>query len=33
LKNARSTVRFGYYILNTYVPELDGASSELYALA
>jgi natural product biosynthesis luciferase-like monooxygenase protein len=24
-------VRFGYYILNTYVPELDGASSELYA--
>ncbi len=24
-------VRFGYYILNTYVPELDGASPELYA--
>jgi natural product biosynthesis luciferase-like monooxygenase protein len=24
-------VKFGYYILNTYVPELDGASPELYA--
>jgi len=24
-------VKFGYYILNTYVPELDGGSSELYA--
>jgi natural product biosynthesis luciferase-like monooxygenase protein len=24
-------VRFGYYILNTYVPELDGESPELYA--
>ena len=24
-------MRFGYYILNTYVPELDGASPELYA--
>jgi natural product biosynthesis luciferase-like monooxygenase protein len=24
-------VKFGYYILNTYVPELDGESSELYA--
>jgi natural product biosynthesis luciferase-like monooxygenase protein len=24
-------VKFGYYILNTYVPELDGESPELYA--
>lgn len=24
-------MRFGYYILNTYVPELDGPSPELYA--
>jgi natural product biosynthesis luciferase-like monooxygenase protein len=24
-------VKFGYYILNTYVPELDGGSAELYA--
>ena len=24
-------VKFGYYILNTYVPELDGESAELYA--
>lgn len=24
-------MRFGYYILNTYVPDLDGASAELYA--
>jgi natural product biosynthesis luciferase-like monooxygenase protein len=24
-------VKFGYYILNTYVPELDGESRELYA--
>jgi natural product biosynthesis luciferase-like monooxygenase protein len=24
-------VKFGYYILNTYVPELDGDSPELYA--
>lgn len=24
-------MKFGYYILNTYVPELDGASAELYA--
>jgi natural product biosynthesis luciferase-like monooxygenase protein len=24
-------MKFGYYILNTYVPELDGASRELYA--
>jgi natural product biosynthesis luciferase-like monooxygenase protein len=24
-------VKFGYYILNTYVPELDGDSTELYA--
>jgi alkanesulfonate monooxygenase SsuD/methylene tetrahydromethanopterin reductase-like flavin-dependent oxidoreductase (luciferase family) len=24
-------MKFGYYILNTYVPELDGASPELYA--
>jgi natural product biosynthesis luciferase-like monooxygenase protein len=24
-------VKFGYYLLNTYVPELDGGSSELYA--
>jgi len=24
-------VKFGYYLLNTYVPELDGASPELYA--
>src|SRR5437762_2876733 len=26
-----SAVKFGYYILNTYVPDLDGDSSELYA--
>src|SRR5581483_8970223 len=25
-----SAVRFGYYILNTYVPELDGAAADLY---
>ena len=24
-------MKFGYYILNTYVPDLDGESSELYA--
>ena len=24
-------MKFGYYILNTYVPELDGESPELYA--
>ena len=24
-------MKFGYYFLNTYVPELDGESSELYA--
>jgi natural product biosynthesis luciferase-like monooxygenase protein len=24
-------VKFGYYVLNTYVPELDGESPELYA--
>ena len=24
-------MKFGYYLLNTYVPELDGASPELYA--
>jgi alkanesulfonate monooxygenase SsuD/methylene tetrahydromethanopterin reductase-like flavin-dependent oxidoreductase (luciferase family) len=24
-------VKFGYYFLNTYVPELDGESPELYA--
>ena len=24
-------VKFGYYILNTYVPELDGGSREIYA--
>ena len=24
-------MKFGYYILNTYVPELDGDSSELYS--
>jgi alkanesulfonate monooxygenase SsuD/methylene tetrahydromethanopterin reductase-like flavin-dependent oxidoreductase (luciferase family) len=24
-------VKFGYYLLNTYVPDLDGASPELYA--
>jgi natural product biosynthesis luciferase-like monooxygenase protein len=24
-------MKFGYYILNTYVPELDGESTELYA--
>lgn len=24
-------MKFGYYLLNTYVPELDGASSDLYA--
>lgn len=27
----RDAVKFGYYILNTYVPELDGDSAELYA--
>src|SRR5713226_8684331 len=27
----RLFVKFGYYILNTYVPELDGKSPELYA--
>src|SRR2546426_12761693 len=25
------SVKFGYYILNTYVPELDGESPELYS--
>ena len=24
-------VKFGYYILNTYVPELDGGSRDIYA--
>ena len=24
-------MKFGYYLLNTYVPELDGDSRELYA--
>jgi hypothetical protein len=24
-------VKFGYYFLNTYVPELDGESPELYS--
>lgn len=24
-------MKFGYYILNTYVPELDGASPQLYS--
>ena len=24
-------MKFGYYILNTYVPELDGGSPELYS--
>ena len=24
-------MKFGYYILNTYVPELDGDSRELYS--
>jgi hypothetical protein len=24
-------VKFGYYILNTYVPELDGGSREVYS--
>lgn len=27
----RAFVRFGYYLLNTYVPELDGLSADLYA--
>ena len=25
-----ASVKFGYYLLNTYVPELDGESPELY---
>ncbi len=29
--DTRCILRFGYYILNTYVPEFDGASPELYA--
>ena len=24
-------MKFGYYLLNTYVPELDGDSRELYS--
>ncbi len=31
VRRNRALVKFGYYLLNTYVPELDGASPELYA--
>ena len=27
----RTRVKFGYYLLNTYVPELDGGSAEVYS--
>ncbi len=30
LRGNRELVKFGYYILNTYVLELDGESPELY---
>ena len=30
-RGGRIIVKFGYYLLNTYVPELDGESPELYA--
>ena len=31
IRGGQIIVKFGYYLLNTYVPELDGESPELYA--